>query len=133
MPPNPHAVAGPRTKTAIQPEEERYEEAILKSRNILAPEGPRCLRAGGSRRTDDGKPKKGHTDMNDIADKGPVGVRAEKIYGLEDMVLPASYRYGAPTTDPNWKSQKTRRKNRRRLSNAPKAVKKRMGFRERRG
>ena len=36
-------------------------------------------------------------------------------------------------TDPNWKSQKTRRKNWRRLSNAPKAVRKRMGFRERRG
>lgn len=36
-------------------------------------------------------------------------------------------------TDPNWKSQKTRRKNWRRLSNAPKAVRKRMGFRGRRG
>lgn len=35
-------------------------------------------------------------------------------------------------TDPNWKSQKTRRKGWRRLSNAPKAVRKRMGFRERR-
>lgn len=73
--------------------------------------------------------------MNDIADKGtdgPVGVLAERIY-RSGMVLPASYRYGAPTTDPNWKSQKTRRKNRRRLSNASKAVKKRMGFRERRG
>ena len=32
--------------------------------------------------------------------------------------------------DANWKSQKTRRKNWRRLSNAPKAVRKRMGFRE---
>lgn len=36
-------------------------------------------------------------------------------------------------TDPNWKSQKTARKIRRRLSNAPKAVRKRMGFRGRRG
>lgn len=36
-------------------------------------------------------------------------------------------------TDPNWRSQKTRRKNWRRLSNAPKAVRKRMGFRGRRG
>ena len=36
-------------------------------------------------------------------------------------------------TDPNWKSQKTRRKSWRRLSNAPKAVRKRMGFRGRRG
>ena len=36
-------------------------------------------------------------------------------------------------TTPNWKSQKTRRKNWRRLSNAPKAVRKRMGFRGRRG
>ena len=35
--------------------------------------------------------------------------------------------------DANWKSQKTRRKNWRRLSNAPKAVRRRMGFRERRG
>lgn len=41
--------------------------------------------------------------------------------------------YYAPTTDPNWRSQKTRRKNWRRLSNAPKAVRKRMGFRGRRG
>ena len=35
--------------------------------------------------------------------------------------------------DANWKIQKTRRKSWRRLSNAPKAVRKRMGFRERRG
>ena len=47
------------------------------------------------------------------------------------MVPPADYY--VVTTDPNWKSQKTRRKNWRRLSNAPKAVRKRMGFRERRG
>lgn len=39
----------------------------------------------------------------------------------------------ADLTDPNWKSQKTRRKSWRRLSNAPKAVRKRMGFRGRRG
>jgi hypothetical protein len=36
-------------------------------------------------------------------------------------------------TDPNWKSQKTARKRQRRLSNAPKAVRKRLGFKERRG
>lgn len=35
-------------------------------------------------------------------------------------------------SDPNWKSQKTRRKARRRLSGAPKAVRRRMGFKERR-
>lgn len=46
------------------------------------------------------------------------------------MVPPADYY--VTTADPNWKSQKTRRKNWRRLSNAPKAVRKRMGFKERR-
>lgn len=35
-------------------------------------------------------------------------------------------------SDANWKSQKTRRKNWRRLSNAPKAARKRMGFKEHR-
>ena len=38
-----------------------------------------------------------------------------------------------PMDDPNWKSQKTGRKNWRRLSNAPKAVRKRLGFKELRG
>lgn len=37
-----------------------------------------------------------------------------------------------PTEDPNWKSQKTSRKNWHRLSNAPKAVRKRLGFKEHR-
>lgn len=57
---------------------------------------------------------------------------------LEKFVL-HDYSGAAPITayvernDANWKSQKTRRKNWRRLSNAPKAVRKRMGFKERRG
>lgn len=57
---------------------------------------------------------------------------------LEKFVL-HDYSGAAPVAayvernDANWKSQKTRRKNRRRLSNASKAVRKRMGFRERRG
>lgn len=46
------------------------------------------------------------------------------------MVPPADY-YVA-TTDPNWRSQKARRKNWRRLSNAPKAVRKRVDFKEHR-
>lgn len=47
------------------------------------------------------------------------------------MVPPADYY--VTTTDPNWKSQKTGRKAWRRLSSAPKAVRRRMGFKERRG
>lgn len=35
-------------------------------------------------------------------------------------------------TAPNWRSQKTKRKNWRRISNAPKAVRRRTGFKERR-
>lgn len=37
-----------------------------------------------------------------------------------------------PMDAPNWKSQKTGRKNWRRLSNSPKAAQKRLGFKERR-
>lgn len=61
------------------------------------------------------------TDLGTMRAYGSAGV-APKFDGLP-MDL----------TDPNWKSQKTRRKNWRRLSNAPKAVRKRMGFKERRG
>ena len=48
-------------------------------------------------------------------------------------VAPAFSGLPMDLTDPNGKSQKTRRKNWRRLSNAPHAVQKRMGFRGRRG
>ena len=53
------------------------------------------------------------------------------IRAYESGMVPTADYY-ATTTDPNWRSQKTRRKNWRRLSNAPKAVRKRMGFKERR-
>ena len=65
-------------------------------------------------------------------------MRKEAVGQLGTIVL-HDYCGAAPVTayvernDANWKSQKTRRKNWRRLSNAPKAVRKRMGFRERRG
>lgn len=65
-------------------------------------------------------------------------MRKEEAGQLGTIVL-HNYCGMAPVTvyaegpDANWRSQKTRRKNWRRLSNAPKAVRKRMGFRERRG
>lgn len=39
----------------------------------------------------------------------------------------------SPDHDPDWRSQKTARKRKRYLSNAPKAIKRRLGFKERRG
>lgn len=65
-------------------------------------------------------------------------MRKEAVGQLGTIML-HNYCGAAPVTvyaegpDANWKSQKTSRKNRRRLSNAPKAVRRRMGFRGRRG
>lgn len=56
-----------------------------------------------------------------------------EIMGDLEMIAPAFDGTPVDPTDPNWQSQKTRRKIWRRLSNAPKAVRKRMGFRGRRG
>lgn len=68
--------------------------------------------------------------MDDKASMGPIGVLMRRItYG---EVFP-TLGHRIPTEDPNWKSQKTDRKNWRRLSNAPKAVRRRLGFKERRG
>ena len=54
---------------------------------------------------------------------------------MEDLRMVRLHYEAAPDpvyverNDANWRSQKTRRKNWRRLSNAPKAVRKRVGFR----
>lgn len=56
---------------------------------------------------------------------------ANNVFVLHDysrcMSLPVET---TTATTPNWRSQKTKRKARRRLSNAPKAVRRRMGFKE---
>lgn len=67
--------------------------------------------------------------MTNNAIKGPTGVPAIRI---TNGVFP-TLGHLVPTEDPNWKSQKTRRKNWRRVSNSPKAVRRRLGFKERRG
>ena len=56
--------------------------------------------------------------------------RQLKTFVLHNYALEVPIPMYVEGPDANWKSQKTARKIRRRLSNAPKAVRKRMGFRE---
>ena len=87
------------------------------------------LRTGGSLRTDDGKPKR-KDDYMDIANANNVS-KLHVLLTLPDFSELAPVSTYVEHRGTNQKSQKARRKDWCRLSNAPKAVRRLMGFKER--